>query len=656
MKKTGTLDPHRTISATVILETMARNLRSAMGRRPPTVNIFLIVAAATLCLSVALYFAATRAAAERPNHDWPHHGNDLANTRFQDLDQISPSNVNKLQVAWVFHTGVLDPLAELEASPIEVDGRLFITDGHDDVFALNAATGQLLWKFDGFNDETQLANFFICCGRNNHGVAFGEGKVFVGRFDDSVVALNAQTGKVVWQSTVADFHARVSINSAPQFVEVGDRELVIISLSGGEFEIRGQVFALDAKTGNTVWRFSTTQPTSFAGQSFMTGGGAVWNPPAIDPDLGLVYLSVGNAAPDILGENRGGDNLFSASVVAIDLLTGNPVWHFQEVHHDIWDYDSAQPAVLFPLDKDGKHFRALGHCSKTGQYYILDRGTGQPIFPVTERPVPPSVAGAAFQIASPTQPYSAVEPMTPLSFDQLTTEEQPDTAAITAAFSSFLAPGQTEVARSPQYTPPDETLRLIMPGDNGGCEWNPAAFSPRTKFVYYGARHDPDVFKTHSGNSSLIPQAVNGDLHLGSTFFNHVPGAKPFGLYGATDTRTGKVVWKIRLPQPAKSGVLVAGDVVFFGEGNGKFDAADAKTGNMLFTFDAPATITNAGGAAAGPIAYLADGREFIVNAFGGNVPDRSITANGNCLGGGHACDNPVGDAVIAFALPRRGE
>ena len=656
MKKTGTLDPHRTISATVILETMARNLRSAMGRRPPTVNIFLIVAAATLCLSVALYFAATRAAAEHPNHDWPHHGNDLANTRFQDLDQISPSNVNKLQVAWVFHTGVLDPLAELEASPIEVDGRLFITDGHDDVFALNAATGQLLWKFDGFNDETQLANFFLCCGRNNHGVAFGEGKVFVGRFDDSVVALNAQTGKVVWQSTVADFHARVSINSAPQFVEVGDRELVIISLSGGEFEIRGQVFALDAKTGNTVWRFSTTQPTSFAGQSFMTGGGAVWNPPAIDPDLGLVYLSVGNAAPDILGENRGGDNLFSASVVAIDLLTGNPVWHFQEVHHDIWDYDSAQPAVLFPLDKDGKHFRALGHCSKTGQYYILDRGTGQPIFPVTERPVPPSVAGAAFQIAAPTQPYSAVEPMTPLSFDQLTTEEQPDTAAITAAFSSFLAPGQTEVARSPQYTPPDETLRLIMPGDNGGCEWNPAAFSPRTKFVYYGARHDPDVFKTHSGNSSLIPQAVNGDLHLGSTFFNHVPGAKPFGLYGATDTRTGKVVWKIRLPQPAKSGVLVAGDVVFFGEGNGKFDAADAKTGNMLFTFDAPATITNAGGAAAGPIAYLADGREFIVNAFGGNVPDRSITANGNCLGGGHACDNPVGDAVIAFALPRRGE
>ena len=658
MKETGSRDLHRTNSASSILEFLVRNMRSAVGQRPAARNIILIAAAATLVFGLALYFGASPTSAQREhaNHDWPNHGNDLANTRFQNLDQINPSNVNKLQVAWVFHTGVLDPLSELEASPIEVDGRLFITDGHDNVFALNAASGQQLWKFDGFNDEAQLAKFFLCCGRNNHGVAFGDGAVFVGRFDDSVVALNAETGKVLWQNSVADFHDKVSINSAPQFVHFGGRDLVIISLSGGEFEIRGQVFALDAKTGKAVWRFSTTQPTSFAGQSFLTGGGAVWNPPAIDADLGLVYLSVGNAAPDILGENRAGDNLFSASIVAVDLSTGNPVWHFQEVHHDIWDYDSAQPAVLFPLEKDRKHFRALGHCAKTGQYFILDRRTGQPVFPVTEQPVPASGAAAAFQIAALTQPYSAVEPMTPLRFDQLTAEEQPDTAAITAAFSAFLAPGQTEVALSPQYTPPDETLRLIMPGDNGGCEWNPAGFSPRTKYVYYGARHDPDVFKTHSGNTSLIPEAVNGDLHLGSTFINHVPGAKPFGLYGATDTRTGKVVWKIRIPQPAKSGVLVAGDLVFFGEGNGKFDAVDAKTGKMLFTFDAPANIPNAGGAAAGPIAYLVEGREFIVNAFGGNVPDRSITANGNCLGGGHTCDNPVGDAFIAFALPRKGE
>ena len=652
MKETGPRDLHRTSSARAILELLARNMGSA-AKRPAARSLILIVAVVALGAGVVLYWGASPTSAQHGNHDWPNHGNDLANTRFQNLDQINPNNVNKLQVAWVFHTGVLDPLSELEASPIEVDGRLFITDGHDDVFALNAATGKQLWKFEGFNDEAQLAAFFLCCGRNNHGVAYGDGAVFVGRFDNSVVALNAETGKVLWTNTVADYHDKVSINSAPQFARSGGRDLVIISLSGGEFEIRGQVFALDAKTGKTVWRFSTTQPTSFAGQSFLTGGGAVWNPPAIDADLGLVYLSVGNAAPDILGENRAGDNLFAASIVAVDLNTGNAVWHFQEVHHDIWDYDSAQPAVLFPLEKDGKHYSALGHCSKTGQYYILDRRTGEPIYAVSEQPVPASGASAAFQIAAPTQPYSAVEPITPLRFDQLTPEEQPDTAAITAAFTSYLAPGQTQVALSPQYTPPDETLRLIMPGDNGGCEWNPAGYSPRTKYVYYGARHDPDVFKTHSGNTSLIPEAVNGDLHLGSTFINHVPGAKPFGLYGATDTRTGKVVWKIQIPAPAKSGVVVAGDLVFFGEGNGKFDGVDAKTGKMLFTFNAAANIPNAGGAAAGPIAYLVDGREFIVNAFGGNVPDRSITANGNCLGGGHICDNPVGDAFVAFALPR---
>lgn len=653
MKKIWALDDTKPGAAFDLWALFKNGPSSAEGGQRTPRNIVLFSAALLLCAGLAVYVGASRTFAqnESSDYDWPNHGKDLANTRFQDLDQINPGNVKHLQVAWVFHTGVLDPLAELEASPIEVGGKLFITDGHDNVFALNAGTGQMLWKFDGFSDETQLAAFFLCCGRNNHGVAYGNGKVFVGRFDDSVVALRADTGKMAWKRTVADFHDRVSINSAPQFVHAGGRDLVIISLSGGEFEIRGQVFALDAKTGETVWHFSTTQSTSFNGNSFLTGGAAVWNPPAIDADLNLVYLSVGNAAPDILGENRGGDNLFAASIVAVNLLSGNPVWHFQEVHHDIWDYDSAQPAVLFPLEKDGKQYSAIGHCSKTGQYYILNRRTGEPIYAVTEKPVP---TGAAFQIAAPTQPYSAVEPLTPISFDQLTADEQPDTAMITAAFSNFLAPGQTAVTLSPQYTPPDETLRLIMPGDNGGCEWNPAAYSPRTKYIYYGARHDPDVFKTHSGNMSLIPEAVNGDLHLGSTFINHVPGAKPFGLYGATDTQTGKVVWKIQIPQPAKSGVLVAGDLVFFGEGNGRFNAADARTGKLLFTFDAPANVMKAGGAAAGPVAYLVNGREFVVNAFGGNVPDRSVTGNGNCLGGGHTCDNPVGDAYVAFALPTR--
>src|SRR5258708_14770222 len=185
MKETGALDSHRTNSASGILESLARNVRSAVGQRPAVRNFILIVAAVALCSGVALYFGAPPISAEREhaNHDWTQHGKELANTRFQNVDQISPRNVNKLEVAWVFHTGVLDPLSELEASPIEVDGRLFITDGHDNVFALNAATGQMYWKFDGFNDEAQLAKFFLCCRRNNHGVASWDGTVFDGQVE-----------------------------------------------------------------------------------------------------------------------------------------------------------------------------------------------------------------------------------------------------------------------------------------------------------------------------------------------------------------------------------------------------------------------------------------------------------------------------------------
>ncbi len=567
---------------------------------------------------LAFWLGPSRLFAGAPdNVDWRHHGNDLANTRFQNVDQINPSNVGNLTVAWVFHTGVLDELAELQASPIVIDGRMFVTDGHDDLFALDAATGRQIWAFKPLElgEMPPLDRLTVCCGRNNKGVAFGDGKVFYGRLDNVVVALDAETGEVVWRTTLADFRDHYAINNAPQFVD----ELVIISLSGGEFEVRGQVFALDAETGRVVWQFFTTLPESYAGDSFRRGGAAVWNPPAIDRELGMVYVVTGNAAPDILGEDRAGNNLFANSVVALDLRTGRQRWHFQAVHHDIWDYDSAQPAVLFPLRRNGRDFKALGHCSKNGQYYILDRTNGRPIFPVTEVEVP---TRPAFQHPARTQPFSAVEPLTPLT---------------------FVRPNDTEFPARPQYTPPGEEMFVMVPGDDGGCEWNPAAFSPRTKFIYYGTRYEPTTFQTHSGNRTLI----NG-LHLGSTFVNRVPGSHPFGIFGATDTRTGRIAWKVEVPLPAKSGVTVAGDLLFFGEGNGKFHAADARTGRNLFTFDpARSGIPNVGGAAASPVAYVTDGREFIAYAFGGNVPDRNNFSFQDPDSG------KVGDAIIAFALPQ---
>jgi quinohemoprotein ethanol dehydrogenase len=611
------------------------------GRRQTVAprKLLLLAVAAVFSLGAAVYFAVLAAPAEKENVEWPRYGHDLANSRFQNADQINSSNAAKLRVAWVFNTGVLDPQAELETSPIEVGGRLFITDGHDDVFALDATTGEQKWAYKPTQipgEMPPLTDVFVCCGLNNRGVVFVPGSsregndsddeqrsaeerkekpdmVVYGRLDDVVVALNAQTGAVIWKTRVADFHNRVAINMAPQFAH----GLVIVGLAGGEYEIRGQVIALRADSGQIAWRFQTTLPESFAGDSFERGGAPVWQNPTADEQLGLLYFATGNPSPDANGIDRAGDNLFSASVVALDLETGKLRWHFQETHHDLWDYDSAQPTMLFAVEKGGDQIPALGHCSKNGNYYILDRRNGQPIFPVTEVKVPVS---PSFQSASATQPVSSVEPLTPLNF-------LPGTIDMTKL--------PKNLTLAPQYTPPQENEILIAVGDDGGCEGVAAAFSPRTKFIYYGARYEPARYHTSPANTG--PNDVG--KFLGSTFAELIPGVTDFGIFGATDSTTGKVVWKINVAQPAKSGMLVAGDLAFFGEGNGKFHAVNAATGEILFTFDGT-TVHNGGGAQAAPVAYVVNGKEFIVNGFGGNVPDRQFAPN------------PVGDAVIAFSLP----
>jgi quinohemoprotein ethanol dehydrogenase len=577
----------------------------------------------TLILLLALcLLAPARFALAQTSLDWPFYGGDLANTRYQNVDQINPSNVANLKVAWIFHTGVLDPKAELEVSPIEVNGTVYITDGHDDVFAVDAVTGSQKWAYMPITiagEMPPLTSISVCCGRNNRGVVFvpdmgsGAGAVIYGRLDDVVVALDAATGAVLWKTTVANFQDRVAINMAPQLAN----GLVFVATAGGEFLTRGEIVALEASTGKVVWRFFTSQKGTWGGDSWKKGGAMAWQNPSVDVDLGLLYTGTGNPSPDINGVRRIGDNLYSASVVALDLATGHVGWFFQETHHDLWDYDSTMTTVLFPVEKNGQSIPALGHCSKNGNYYILDRRNGQPVYPVTETPVPTK---PAWQHPSPTQPVSSVEPLTPLTFVPGTIDK------------SLLPKG---VALAPQYTPPQQQELLMVPGDDGGCEGIAQAYSPRTKFVYYGTRYEPTTFHTSPNNPPC-----SGGVCLGSTFEEVIPGVTDFGVFGATDTTTGKVAWKINVPQPAKSGMLVAGDLVFFGEGNGKFHAVNANTGAMLFTFDGT-TVTNGGGAQAAPVAYVVNGKEFIVNGFGGNLPDRL-----------NFPPNPVGDAVIAFTLP----
>lgn len=542
------------------------------------------------------------------NRDWRYYGNDPGGMRYVDVDQITPENVEQLEPAWIFHTGVANEHTSFEAQPIVVDGVMYVSSPHNHVFALDAATGEPEWTYnpEGMPSLSELA---ICCGQANRGVAVGDGKVFMGRLDAKLVALDAASGEPAWEATVADWREKWTETMAPLYVD----GKVIIGASGGEFLRRGFVDAYDADTGKRLWRFYTVpgfgEPgnETWSGDSWATGGATVWSTPAADLDLGLLYVTTGNAAPDENGSERAGDNLYSASVVALDLKTGEYRWHFQEVHHDLWDYDSAQPVHLFTLEKGGEELPALGHANKNGNYFILDRRDGTPLYDVEEVAVPTE---PSWQNPSPTQPDPATDPLIPQEV-----EKTPD-----------------GMRSAPMWTPPQEQPLLIQPGFEAGPEWTASAYSPRTRYAYIQA----------GGYEPWLYHATQ-DLQnsLGSTAVDKIPGVEHYGLFDAVDTTTGKLAWQIETPEKIVSGVVVAGDLVFFGESNGKFNAVDAESGDILWTYEPDRR--GVGGANGSPAVYTVDGREYVVMTFGGNNQVRS------------AMPSPTGDAVVAFALPEGG-
>lgn len=552
---------------------------------------------------------------QAPNKlDWPYYGNDLGGMRFQDIDAINAQNVAQLKPAWIFHSNVANMATSFEAQPIVVDGVMYVSSPHDHVFALDAATGALKWTYSP-TDMPKLADLHICCGQVNRGVAVGGGKVFIGRLDAMLVALDANSGQVVWQTPVDDWHQKWTETMAPQYVD----GKVIIGGAGGEFQVRGHVSAYDANSGKMLWRFYTVpgpgEPgnNSWAGDSWQRGGATVWTTPSVDPALGMVYITTGNAAPDENGAKRAGDNLYSASVVALDINSGQYKWHFQEVHHDLWDYDSAQPAHLFTMERNGQSIPAIGHANKNGFYFVLDRRDGTPLYNVKEMPVP---AGPAYQNASKTQPVPDTEPLIPHEVAQT-------------------PPGMKS---GPIFTPPQPQPILIQPGYESGPEWTAAAYSPRTKYAYIPAGgYAPWLYQ---GNE----EEVNS---LGSTGAEGVdlPGVEKYGLFDAMDTTTGKIAWKVKTAEKTVSGVVVTGDVVFFGEGDGTFKALDARTGAELWKYknDSPSV----GGSNGSPAAYVVNGREYVVQAFGGNARERADYGGKSYL---------PGDALIAFALPQPGQ
>src|ERR1700677_3714692 len=357
--------------------------------------------------------------------DWPYYGNDQGNMRYQNIDQINLTNVSQLKPAWTFHTGVLpsaQPGLTLEMTPLVVDGVMYIPSGIDDVFALNPTTGAQIWHYNPATDMPALSTISICCGRDNRGVAYGNGMIFDARLDANLVALNAKTGAVVWKTQVDLSSNGAAMTLAPQYVVAsGGVAEVLVGVSGGEYGVRGHLDAYAPATGKLLWRFWTTDPATYAGTSWQHGGAPIWGTPTFDPALNMVYFATGNASagegpptagyPGVepaynanYGGPRAGTNLYSASIVALDATSGELQWYFQEAHHDLWDYDGPQPTVLFSWNG----IPALEHTNKTGYTWILDRASGESLFAYNEVAIPPTPANAAFQHPWPTQPETTI--------------------------------------------------------------------------------------------------------------------------------------------------------------------------------------------------------------------------------------------------------
>jgi len=544
--------------------------------------------------------------ANDPRENWLTNGGTLANQRYSPLDELDPSNVARLKGVWMTHLGGAGVAAKYsqEAQPLVYDGVIYVPTGNDDVFAVSVDSGLVLWRYEAKLDQTIST---VCCGWESRGVALGEGKVYIGQLDGNLVALNQKTGDVAWTTRVGRWEDGVTITSAPLYYD----GLVITGISGGEFGIRGRVTAYDAATGAERWRFYTIPGRGEVGHDtwpddpkiWQHGGAPVWQTPAVDPELGLIYFSTGNASNDLDGSKRPGDNLFTASIVAIDAKTGKYRWHFQQVHHDIWDYDSPSPVVLF--DHDGT--KGIGEPSKTGWLYLLNRETGKPLVPITEKAVPQD----ARQQTSKTQPFPSNEPFVT---HHITDETFAQIRKIAVASLKGKSKGVTVTNGKKIFTPPKHgSYTVVTPGAQGGNNWPPSSYNPETNMFYVCAQSTSMAAiagsMEHEAKQGEVPAANFGSVFSTTGF------AKNPGTLTAIEATTGKIVWQRRWAgDSCYSGTTTTGgNLVFVGRNGGQLQAYDARNGRRLWSFQTGA------GANSTATVFERDGHENVLFLAGGN-------------------------------------
>ena len=434
-----------------------------------------------------------------PTENWITNGGSLANQRYSPLTEVDSSNVAELNGVWHTHLRGSTTAAKYsaESQPLVYKGTVYVPTGEDDVFAVNAETGEIRWQYKA-NLDQKIST--VCCGWESRGVALGDGKVYIGQLDGSLVALDQKTGDVAWKTVVGRWQDGYSITSAPLYLG----GMVITGVSGGEFGIRGRVTAFDAQTGKEVWRFYTipgpgetgheTWPAK--GDAWKHGGAPVWQTPSVDPKLGLLYFSTGNAGPDNDGSGRAGKNLFAASMVALDVKTGKLRWHYQMVHHDIWDYDAPSPTVLFDVTINGTLRHGIGEASKTGWLYLLDRTNGKPLLPIPEKPVPQN----ANQKTWPTQPTPSYPPFVP----HVPNDKQYND--VVKQLTQAAGHRVKAIRAKTMFTPYWKTPVVYTPGPQGGTNWQPSSYNPKTQMFYVCAQSGP-VASTAETEEQTQPKA-----------------------------------------------------------------------------------------------------------------------------------------------------
>jgi alcohol dehydrogenase (cytochrome c) len=551
------------------------------------------------CLAADAPAFSAKQLTELPTKNWVTNGGTIYNQRYSPLTEINTTNVKNLKAEWRTHlngSGVGPPFSG-EAQPIVWDGVVYIPTGADDVFALDVETGKQLWVYES-NLDRKINT--VCCGWTSRGVGLGEGKIFLGRLDGKLMALDQKTGKEIWSVQAENWQEGYTITSAPLYYD----GMVITGFAGAEYASRGRVKAYSANDGSLLWTFYTIPAPGEIGSdtwpkdsdAWKYGGGTVWQTPAVDPELGLMYFSTGNAGPDLDGSVRPGDNLFTSSIVAVDAKTGEYRWHFQQVHHDIWDFDSPSPVVLFDIEYKGEMRKALAEVSKTGWVYILDRTNGKPLIGIEEKPVMQEPR----QATSPTQPFPIGDPVVPQSID--------------------IPPAGFELVNEGRIFTPFWDKRIVSkPNGLGGTNWPPSSYNPRAGHLYVCSNDRMGTFV----RSSMQQEPTAGRIYMGGSMRGtEIPLN---GVFAAMDMRTNKVVWSQRWKDSCWSGSInTAGDVIFVGRNEGELTALHSNTGDELWKFQTGAGVN------APATTFEHKGKQKVVvysagNLFAGSSPGDSV-------------------------------